>query len=71
MVFLIQNIQNPDAKAIHLKLDEIIRSLDPAQKEMIDIEHLSEAELAELSSRLEKIRKENEARKLRATLPAG
>jgi low affinity Fe/Cu permease len=41
VVFLIQNTQNRDARAIHLKLDEIIKSIDKAQNEMIDIEHLS------------------------------
>src|ERR1051326_3274311 len=39
MVFLIQNTQNRDALAIHLKLDEIIRAIDVAQNEMIDIEN--------------------------------
>jgi low affinity Fe/Cu permease len=39
MVFLIQNTQNRDAWAIRLKLDEIIKSIDQAQNEMIDIEH--------------------------------
>jgi low affinity Fe/Cu permease len=38
MMFLIQNTQNRDARAIHLKLDEIIRSIQPADNEMIDIE---------------------------------
>lgn len=66
MVFLIQNTQNRDARAINLKLDEVIRSIDRAQNEMIDIEHLSDAELAELSSKFERIRKEYNARKFRA-----
>ena len=63
MVFLIQNTQNRDARAIHLKLDEVIRSIRSAQNEMIDIERLSDAELAELSKRYEQIRKEWEERK--------
>jgi low affinity Fe/Cu permease len=70
MVFLIQNTQNRDARAIHLKLDEIIRSIDRAQNEMIDIEHLSDAELAELAGKFERIRRECDARKRRATQPA-
>ncbi|HEU5452941.1 MAG TPA: low affinity iron permease family protein, partial [Terriglobales bacterium] len=41
VVFLIQNTQNRDAKAINLKLDELIRSVEGAQNEMIDIERLS------------------------------
>ncbi|HSE49292.1 MAG TPA: low affinity iron permease family protein [Terriglobales bacterium] len=62
MVFLIQNTQNRDARAIHLKLDEIIRSIQHAHNEMIDIERLSDKELAELSARYEKIREECERR---------
>src|SRR5262249_6912775 len=38
MVFLIQNTQNRDAKALHLKLDEIIRAIRRADNQMIDIE---------------------------------
>ena len=45
MVFLIQNAQNRESKAIHLKLDEVIRSLRHAHNELIDIEHLTEDEL--------------------------
>jgi low affinity Fe/Cu permease len=63
MVFVIQNTQNRDARAIHLKLDEVIRSIRTAQNEMINIETLSDAELGELSKRYERIRKEWEQRK--------
>ena len=63
MVFLIQNTQNRDARAIHLKLDEIIRSIAPAHNEMIHIENLSDAELETLSTRFEAIRSECERRK--------
>ncbi len=62
VVFLIQNTQNRDAKAIHLKLDEIIRSIHHAHNEMIDIEKLSDKELEELSQHYERIRKECERR---------
>src|SRR3954469_14072589 len=48
VVFLIQNTQNRDAKALHLKLDELIRSHQPARNDMIDIEKLSDEELDEL-----------------------
>src|SRR5258705_11116846 len=37
MVFLIQNTQNRDAKAMHLKLDEIIRALKDARNELVDL----------------------------------
>lgn len=62
MVFLIQNTQNRDARAIHLKLDEIIRSHKGAHNEMIDIEDLSDEELAEISKRYESIRNEYDRR---------
>ncbi len=62
MVFLIQNTQNRDARAIHLKLDEIIRSIQHAHNEMIDIEKLSDDELEELTAHYEKIREECERR---------
>src|SRR5262250_3236035 len=44
IVFLIQNTQNRDAKAFHLKLDELIRSHGEARNDMIDIETLSDRE---------------------------
>jgi low affinity Fe/Cu permease len=48
MVFLIQNTQNRDAKAIHLKLDELIRAVGKARTELVDLEDLSEDELEKL-----------------------
>src|SRR6202790_5773808 len=36
MVFIIQNTQNRDAKAVHLKLDELIRALGPARNKLVD-----------------------------------
>ena len=71
VVFLIQNTQNRDAKALHLKLDELIRSHYPARDELIDIEKLSDEELDDLEKRYETIRKECEARRSRKeTRPA-
>ena len=65
VVFLIQNTQNRDAKALHLKLDELIRSHSPANNDLIDVEKLSDEELDELEKRYEQIRKECEARRQR------
>jgi low affinity Fe/Cu permease len=70
VVFLIQNTQNRDAKALHLKLDELIRSHQPARNDMIDIEKLSDEELDELEKRYAAIFEENRARKARRR-PAG
>lgn len=58
IVFLIQNTQNRDARAIHLKLDEIIRAIGRAHNDMIDIENLSDEELKNLSHKFELIRQE-------------
>jgi len=48
MVFLIQNTQNRDTRAVHLKLDEIIRSLEQARNSMLLVEHLPDEALAAL-----------------------
>ena len=56
MVFLIQNTQNRDAKAVHLKLDEIIRSLKRARNEMVDLEELSDEELNRLEDQFRRVR---------------
>jgi low affinity Fe/Cu permease len=56
MVFLIQNTQNRDARAIHLKLNELIRAMDTAHNQMIDIERLSDLELDAMQATYEKIK---------------
>jgi len=56
MVFLIQNTQNRDARAINLKLNELIHAIDKARDQMIDIENLSDLELDELQARFERIK---------------
>ena len=56
MVFLIQNTQNRDARAINLKLDELIHAIDKARNTMIDIENLSDPELDELHAGYEKLK---------------
>jgi len=48
MVFLIQNTQNRDSAALHLKLDELIRVSESARNKLLDLEGLSEAELEHL-----------------------
>jgi low affinity Fe/Cu permease len=66
MVFLIQNTQNRDSQALHLKLDELIRAIGPARDSFIDIENEGDDELAALRNELKHFRDEV-ARKLRET----
>jgi low affinity Fe/Cu permease len=49
MVFLLQNTQNRDSRAIQVKLDELLRAVDGARNELIDLEDISEEELARYS----------------------
>jgi low affinity Fe/Cu permease len=63
VVFLIQNAQNRDSKAINLKLSELIRAVGPAREDMIDIERLSDKELEELGDHYARIRQEWERRR--------
>ena len=56
MVFLIQNTQNRDAKAMHLKLDEVIRALKEARNELVDLENLSDEELNKLEEQFKHVR---------------
>ena len=56
MVFLIQNTQNRDAKAIHLKLDELIRGVKGARTHLVDLETLSDEELEQLQEQFKRIR---------------
>ena len=60
MVFLIQNTQNRDAKAAHLKLDELIRALKGARNELIDLEKLADEDLTRLEKQFERVRKKAE-----------
>jgi len=57
MVFLIQNTQNRDAKAIHLKLDELIRAVEGARTHLVELEELSDEELERLQKQFTRLRK--------------
>jgi low affinity Fe/Cu permease len=48
MVFLIQNTQNRDSKAVHLKLDELLRAMKTARTEFVDLEDLPDARLEKI-----------------------
>lgn len=60
MVFLIQNTQNRDAKAVHLKLDELIRALKGARNHLVDLEDLSDEDLKALEKQFQTLRKRAE-----------
>jgi low affinity Fe/Cu permease len=55
MVFLIQNTQNRDSRAIHLKLDELIKALRGARNSVIDLERLSDDQLKKLEDEYKKL----------------
>lgn len=55
MVFLIQNTQNRDSEAMHVKLDELIRSTRGAQNALLDLEDLEEEELDRIRADYEKL----------------
>ena len=61
MVFLIQNTQNRDSKAIQLKLDEIIRSLSGTRNRLMDLETLSDEDLQKFQDEFARLRKRSEA----------
>jgi low affinity Fe/Cu permease len=58
MVFVIQNTQNRDAKAIHLKLDELIHGVKGSRNALIDLEELSEEELDKLQRQFARLRRQ-------------
>lgn len=67
MVFLIQNTQNRDAKAVHLKLDELIRAVEGARNQLVDLENLSDDDLKKLEDQFRRLRKQAENRPTRSS----
>jgi low affinity Fe/Cu permease len=72
MVFLIQNTQNRDAKAVHLKLDELIRAVKGARNQLVDLEDLSDEDLKKLEQQFQRLRRkaEHDGTHSRETEPA-
>src|ERR1041385_4436083 len=64
MVFLIQNTQNRDSKALQLKIDELIRS-SSARNNFLALEHLSDDELKEIDEEFKKLHSQRESAALR------
>lgn len=61
MVFLIQNTQNRDAKALHIKLDELLRAIQEARTGLVDIENITDKELSELEKEFQVLRENSRA----------
>ena len=57
MVFLIQNTQNRDTKALHLKLDELLRGVSGARTSFVSLENLSDEDLDRLQHEFDRIKK--------------
>ncbi len=71
MVFLIQNTQNRDSEAMHLKLDELIRAVRSASNELLDLEECDEAELTRIHQRYARLASEARERlEQRASRPS-
>jgi low affinity Fe/Cu permease len=64
MVFLVQNTQNRDARALHLKLDELLRSLKPARNRLIDLESCTDEEIEQLERQFQAFRKREERKRV-------
>jgi low affinity Fe/Cu permease len=69
MVFLIQNTQNRDAKAIQLKLDELIRGVKGARTGLVRLEELTDEQLKDLEVSFEALRGKGALTKLPAPPP--
>ncbi len=70
MVFLIQNTQNRDTKAIQLKLDELIHSTKGARDQFVGLEDLTDEDLAELDREFKKLADDPKSIKALAALRA-
>jgi len=55
MVFLIQNTQNRDSEAMHVKMDELIRAFEGAHNALLDLEELEDEELDAVRERYRKL----------------
>jgi len=63
MVFLIQSTQNRDARAMHMKLNELIRAMSTARNTMVDLENCTDEELEEIRAEFSNIRTRIAARR--------
>ena len=68
MVFLIQNTQNRDSEAVHLKLDELIRATKRARNSLLDLENCTDEEITKLRDEFNQLA---ERKKIKMEIKAG
>ena len=71
MVFLIQSTQNRDARATHLKLDELIRSINAARNKLIDLENCTDEDLDKVQREFERLKERVRIRDARSQAAPG
>ena len=62
MVFLIQNTQNRDSRTLHLKLDELIKAAHGASNQLLDLDHMTDADLKRLEEEYKRLCEEGRSR---------
>jgi len=60
MVFIIQNTQNRDAKALHLKIDELLRAVRDARTNLVDLENKTDEELTRVAEEFQELGREGD-----------
>ncbi len=61
--FLIQNTQRRNSRAAHLKLDELIRAVAPARTQLVNLEEMSDEDLAQLEEEFRRLHAQEDARR--------
>ena len=67
MVFLVQNTQNRDARALHLKLDELLRSVKQARNNLIDLENCTDEEIDQIERQFHALKKREQRKRVNDT----
>jgi low affinity Fe/Cu permease len=57
MVFLVQHTQNRDARALHLKMDELLRSVESARNRLINLENCTDEEIDQIERQFQALRR--------------
>jgi low affinity Fe/Cu permease len=70
MVFLVQNTQNRDARALHLKLDELLRSVRDPRNRLINLEKFTDQEIDQIERQFKELRRREERTRAHGSAPA-